>query len=295
MNVPVHHKIMELYFKEDEWIEEASWEHSLMSTSRKEYFNSTAEGAIKDLTHLIENEVPLDLSRISNMQSFDANIANEEYNEDRINSIKKEIFDIEKNKDKSSTDEKDKKLSQFIFDSFDKQNSGTSSGLKNQNRSDDMNPPSNKKINKFNLDNSDEEDEDFYQNEFELSHKNPPKNNLKETEIKDPMLVLFGDSKLTNSKQPISKKPEIIRTASFQDSCNKLNIIDYDSAKLKIWKLFNKFNQSKLRRWITKWRMEIVASKFTFKIQSAAAMVDKMSKFSRTFISVNTMHSVIQK
>lgn len=220
-----------------------------MSTSRKDHFNSTAEGAIKDLTHLIENEVPLDLSRISNMPSYDANIANEEYNDDRINSIKKEIFDFEKNKDKSSTDEKDRNLNQFIFDSFDKQNSGTSSGLKNQNKSEDMNQPSSK-LKNFNYDHSDEEDDDFYQNEFEMSHKKKAlqNSNQKEAEIKDPMLVLFGDSNYMNSKQPVQKKPEVTRTASFQQPRSKFDLVDYNSAGTKILKLLNKFSQNKMRR-----------------------------------------------
>ena len=197
---------MRLYYNEDEWIEEASWEQSLMSTSRRDFLNNTSEWYVKEMTNFIENEVPLDLSRISGMPSFDNNVANEEYNDDKINSIKKEIFDIEKTKEWPSSTEKDRVLNQFIFDSYDKQNSGTLSSFKKLSRSDDTEIKSDNKLKNIEYDESDqEEDAEFYQNEFDHSHKNLQKENSKDNEIKDPMLVLFGDSKHIQSKPNTQK------------------------------------------------------------------------------------------
>jgi hypothetical protein len=61
MNIPVHNKMMDLYFKSDEYIEEASCEQSLMSTARKDPESTI----IKNFDDLFEQEIPLDLSRIS--------------------------------------------------------------------------------------------------------------------------------------------------------------------------------------------------------------------------------------
>lgn len=61
MNIPVHKKMMQLYFKADEYIEEASCEQSLMSTARRD-----PEGTpIKNFEEFLEQEIPLDLSQIS--------------------------------------------------------------------------------------------------------------------------------------------------------------------------------------------------------------------------------------
>ena len=43
------------------------------------------------------------------------------------------------------------------------------------------------------------------------------------------------------------------------------------------------------------WQIDTVAGRYTNKIQSAAAMVDKMSKFSRNFIAVNSLNAVLAK
>lgn len=67
MNIPVHKKMMQLYFKADEYIEEASCEQSLMSTARREPESTP----IKNLDEFLEQEIPLDLSQISIVSYFE--------------------------------------------------------------------------------------------------------------------------------------------------------------------------------------------------------------------------------
>ena len=46
---------------------------------------------------------------------------------------------------------------------------------------------------------------------------------------------------------------------------------------------------------LNKLHIETVSKRYTGKIQSAAEMVDKMSKFSRNFIAVNSLNAVFAK
>lgn len=185
MNVPVHDKMMELYFKADEYIEEASCEQSMMSTSRRDYMNQTSESPLK-VMQVLESEIPLDLSRINTSYSFDVNITHTEYNDDRLNSIRKEILE----KEHQTSDKSSNKLS---------------SVKKNQQVFDDPTED----LGKFNY-SDDSDDGEFYSNDFKVKTR-------EKTDVQDPMAVLFGTGfnkkgNAQETKQDLKKSQETIKT-----------------------------------------------------------------------------------
>jgi hypothetical protein len=51
----------------------------------------------------------------------------------------------------------------------------------------------------------------------------------------------------------------------------------------------------KLKNALAQWREFAIRDQYSGKLQNAAAMVEKMSKFSRSYISINALSSIILK
>ena len=56
-----------------------------------------------------------------------------------------------------------------------------------------------------------------------------------------------------------------------------------------------KIPQLKLKNALVQWREFAIRDAYSTKLQNAAAMVDKMSKFSRTYVSLNALSSIVLK
>jgi len=59
--------------------------------------------------------------------------------------------------------------------------------------------------------------------------------------------------------------------------------------------LLGNLSTLKLRNALAQWREFAIRDQYTVKLQNAAAMVEKMSKFSRSYISINALSSIVLK
>ncbi|CAI2378064.1 unnamed protein product [Moneuplotes crassus] len=235
-SIPVHDKMMQLYFKADEYIEEASCEQSLLSTARVDVPASPEK---HNITEEEESEIPLDFSRISP-------------DDDKVQ-FKKEL-EIGSN---------------FLSESEEKP-----SAIK---KSFNYDQPAGEKFRKLNY--SDSEDGEFYKNDFQQKMQEDP-------EVQDTMQQFFGYEKVD---KPIPYVPE--KASEHPKRCyNKKS-----DALLNMAKIMTNYKRIQMLHCFKKLNLEVVVGKYTHKIQSAAAMVDKMSKFSRNFIAINSLSSVFKK
>ena len=59
--------------------------------------------------------------------------------------------------------------------------------------------------------------------------------------------------------------------------------------------IFNGLLKRRKQAYLKRWREASIKDFYSIKLQSAATMVDKMSKFSRGFISLNSLSQIILK
>jgi hypothetical protein len=202
-----------------------------MSTARKEF---TSYSPLKTMG-ILEQEIPLDMSRISNLCSFEANITQDEYNEERLNSIKKEI----QNKERKfsylggeSTGDKN------ILDSLEKTDSKKLSSIKKlQTREKEL--EDNQDLKKLHYSDDSDEEEEFYENDFGENNRSKSEEHKSSQKIKDPIDVLLGENKCSkqdtdqgfkngyfkdSKPDNLSKKKELlVKVIHMINTKNKLN------------------------------------------------------------------------
>ena len=124
----------------------------------------------------------------------------EEYNDDKFNSARKEVSNYEINSERSAGD-KDNNLNQFIYNSNEKPKAEEQSTVNKSQRESENEEDlkDDKSIQNFNnSEESENEETEFYQNDFDINNKQNSEEN-KNTQMKDPVDILFGKS--NNSKQ----------------------------------------------------------------------------------------------
>lgn len=243
LNVPVRKKILNMYFDKDDCIDEASCEHSLMSSSHHEMHDLNDYDTNKTPSKYIENEMPLDLSRISKLE-FSTEKKNYQWDNDmyKTNEIKISDYNL-----KSPQKSLNYKHEEWEIDS----------------------PVSN------------HSEESFYKNEF--INPSPAQNPVGKIMLQDPLEVLFGPK----SSQKVSPKPSVNYVQAPSKSDEERND--------KLGRILKTKYRAVVHKALTTWKTRCIWYKYEEKIQAAAKMVDKMSKFSRNFISVNSINAYAAK
>jgi len=258
-----------------------------MSTAKKDP-RYILESPAKVLQTIMEQEIPLDFSKMSNLCSFEANVT-QDYTEDRINSIKKEIQKYDR---KGSLITSDKESSGTkVLDSLDRGEANKLSSIKKPKDACEVSENgSNKNLNKLEYSDSSDHEDEFYKNNFNEEDEDP--RDMSHIDVQDPMLVLFGNDRDQNNSIQI---PQIQKSQSVQNPQRSNQSSDRKNSLNRACRILANKTKYKLSNSFQKWYVELVASKFTNKIQSAASMVDKMSRFSRNFIAINTLSGLLAK
>lgn len=179
-----------------------------------------------------------------------------------------------------------KQIDNSIEESLEKEE--MPSTIKKSFNYEENDPISDSKVRKLSYSDS---EEDFCQNEFE---KNEGIN--KNEELKNTMEQFFGYEKVENT-QIDQNIEESTQKQRFDDNecIDKGNSErQRDGIKL-LTRILNSRTKIMKINALNLIHIETVSKKYTGKIQSAAEMVDKMSKFSRNFIAVNSLNAVFTK